>query len=101
MTKNMIDIKAIVIIIIINVPLASLVILLGVLDHREIPVTIFLPSTLFTLYTVKFVQNPKIKEFLFRKLSQTMVNWKENDYVQKLLSFRFRVNPVGAQNNVP
>ena len=97
--KNMISMKSIIKII------SSLSLLffisLGFLTvggHVEIAVIIFV--TFFTLYLIKYVQSPKVKDFFHHKLSQTKTKTNEKLIVFKSSILSFKMNKVGVQNMV-
>jgi len=77
----------------------SIVVLRFFADQSIFPYGLMMGVLVFTMYLVKFSQNPKIKEYFFHKLTQKKTILQENYYT--ILSSRIlnlRANKVGVLN---
>ena len=69
-TKNMISMKSVIVGMAILGGTAVSILLLGQMDQRRIPVNVIVMDTVISGVLTKYIQNPTIKEFFLRKLSQ-------------------------------
>ncbi|XP_023329159.1 uncharacterized protein LOC111701905 [Eurytemora carolleeae] len=76
-SKNMINMKAVIISFVLATLSVLVVILLRVVDQRLAPINIILVSSTFTVFLVKFVLSNKIREFFLRKAFQKKTNAQE------------------------
>ena len=85
--------------VIIFVMLTSITSLAGIIinfsDQRLIPLGLILSVTIATGILIKFSQNPQIKEFHSRKLSQNKTNLTEIFFWLKFSFLKLRANRVG------
>ena len=97
-SKNMINLKSIIVTVLITSALTVPLILLHYFDQSHIPYNIILAVTIFTMYLVKFVQNPSILKFFVHKMSQRKLILKETALVLRSAILKVKVNRVGVQN---
>ncbi|XP_023319703.1 uncharacterized protein LOC111694882 [Eurytemora carolleeae] len=93
--RNIVEMKTV----IIFVMLTSITSLAGIIinfsDQRLIPLGLILSVTIATGILIKFSQNPQIKEFHSRKLSQNKTNLTEIFFWLKFSFLKLRENRVG------
>ena len=97
-SKNMVSMKTVLITVLITSFSGIIVILLHYIDQSHIPYNLILTVAIFTTYPVKFIQNPKIQDFLHRKMSQKKLQWKDYLLGLKESILRVRSRRVGVEN---
>lgn len=76
----------------------SIVVLRFFADQRIFPYGLMMGVLVFTMYLVKFSQNPKIKEYFFHKLTQKKTILQENYTILSSRILNLRANKVGVLN---
>lgn len=76
----------------------SIVVLRFFADQRIFPYGLMMGVLVFTMYLVKFSQNPKIKEYFFHKLTQKKTILQENYTILSSRILNLRANKVGVPN---
>ena len=97
-SKNIVSMKTVLITVLVTSITAIIVILLHYLDQSHIPYNLILTVAIFTTYPVKFILNPKIQEFLNRKISQKKLQWKDYFLGLKESMLKCRSRRVGVEN---
>ena len=96
-SKNMINMKAVLISFVLATLSVPAVILLRSFDQRLAPINIILVSTTFTVFLVKFVLSKKIREFFLRKASQKKTNVRECLISFKSYFFHLKRNKIDVE----
>ena len=96
-TKHMINMKLVIIAAGIIGIAAILTIPLGNIDQRNVPINLIMVNTVLTGILLRIIQNPPIKEFFYRKLSQKRTNFTELFFVFKSFVRKIRNIKVDVQ----